>query len=346
MSPKIITVIGSLNTDLVSVTARVPSGGETLTGTSFHTGAGGKGANQAVAAARLSRANPHKSPTATSKGQDGENVDVDIVVKMVGAVGNDEFGPKLIAGMKEDGIDVSGIEVVKDQPTGVAVIIVESTTGENRILLNPGANSTLHLTSFLPSSPPFTPPPSLLILQLEIPLPTILQTITTASSTTPPTPILLNPAPAIPLPEEIYPSITHLILNESEAALLTGRSVSSVEEKGFNWEIVTEEFIGKGVSNVVVTLGSKGAFWASASAIPQSKTKTGFVPAEKVEKVVDTTAAGDTFVGAYAVAVVRGGSRGDGELDLESVVRWACKASARTVQKEGAQVSIPWADEV
>ena len=120
MSPKTITVIGSLNTDLVSVTARVPSGGETLTGTSFHTGPGGKGANQAVAAARLSRANPHKA-----KGQ-GENVpEADVVVKMVGAVGNDEFGPKIIAGMKEDGIDVTGIQIVRDQPTGVAVIIVE-----------------------------------------------------------------------------------------------------------------------------------------------------------------------------------------------------------------------------
>ena len=118
MTPKTITVIGSLNTDLVSVTARVHSGGETLTGTSFHTGPGGKGANQAVAAARLSRANPHKS-----KGGDAQEADV--VVKMVGAVGNDEFGPKIIAGMKEDGIDVSGIQLVKDQPTGVAVIIVE-----------------------------------------------------------------------------------------------------------------------------------------------------------------------------------------------------------------------------
>ncbi|KAG4432156.1 hypothetical protein IFR05_012372, partial [Cadophora sp. M221] len=186
---------------------------------------------------------------------------------------------------------------------------------------------------------------------LEIPLPTILQILTTASSTTPPTPILLNPAPAVPLPDSIYPSITHLILNESEAALLTGRKVEEVEEKGFDWEVVTEEFIGKGVKNVVVTLGSKGAFWASSSSsATNTKIKSGFVPAEKVEKVVDTTAAGDTFVGAYAVAVVRGGDgSGNGEevkLDLESVVRWACKASARTVQKEGAQVSIPWADEV
>ncbi|KAH7310284.1 ribokinase-like protein [Rhexocercosporidium sp. MPI-PUGE-AT-0058] len=366
MSPKSITVIGSLNTDLVSVTARVPSGGETLTGTSFHTGAGGKGANQAVAAARMSRANPHKSSATTSERPDGENTDVDIVVKMVGAVGNDEFGPKLIAGMKEDGIDVSGIEVVEEQPTGVAVIIVESTTGENRILLNPGANSTLLPTSFLPLPSPspnshshFNPPPSLLILQLEIPLPTLLQIITTASLTQPPTPILLNPAPAVPLPESIYPSITHLILNESEAALLTNRTVEEVEEQDFQWANVAGEFIGRGVRNVVITLGSKGAFWASSSTGTGFSTantpiwKSGFVPALKVDKVVDTTAAGDTFVGAYAVAVVRAGTStgtgggGEGEgLDLESVVRWACKASARTVQKEGAQSSIPWADEV
>ncbi|KAK0123849.1 hypothetical protein ONS95_008842 [Cadophora gregata] len=353
MVPKTITVIGSLNTDLVSVTARVPSGGETLTGTSFHTGPGGKGANQAVAAARLSRPNPHSPSTVKS----GDDVESDIVVKMVGAVGNDEFGPKIIAGLKEDGIDVAGIKVVADQPTGVAVIIVESTTGENRIIINPGANSTLQPQSFLPPSPsipsPFTPPPNLLILQLEIPLPALLQIITTASSLTPPTPILLNPAPAIPLPETIYPSITHLNLNESEAALLTNRSVASVEDPSFDWSVVTSEFISKGVKNVVVTLGSKGAFWASSTAGSGEdrkkdgfKIKSGFVPAEKVAKVVDTTAAGDTFVGAYAVAVVRAEGEGEGELDLDKVVRWACKASARTVQKEGAQGSIPWADEV
>ncbi|KAH7374119.1 ribokinase-like protein [Cadophora sp. MPI-SDFR-AT-0126] len=369
MAPKTITVIGSLNTDLVSVTARVPSGGETLTGTSFHTGPGGKGANQAVAAARLSRANPHSASALKSKRESDKGEDVDIVVKMVGAVGNDEFGPKIIEGMKEDGIDVTGIQVVEDQPTGVAVIIVESTTGENRILLNPGANSTLQPQSFLPPSPsspsPFNPPPHLLILQLEIPLPTILQIITTASSPTPsspkPIPILLNPAPAIPLPESIYPSLTHLILNESEAALLTNRPVSFVEDPSFEWSVVTQEFISKGVKNVVVTLGSKGAFWASSTSPPPSSStdtastsgdktgiKSGFVPAEKVPMVVDTTAAGDTFVGAYAVAVVRAGAGGEGggELDLEKVVRWACKASARTVQKEGAQGSIPWADEV
>ena len=137
--------------------------------------------------------------------------------------------------------------------------------------------------------------------------------------------------------------------------------MEDVEAKEFDWSVVTGEFILKGVKNVVVTLGSKGAFWASSSS-PASSTssssgnagqniKQGFVPAEKVAKVVDTTAAGDTFVGAYAVAVVRAGE-GDGEgglgldLDLEMVVRWACKASARTVQKEGAQGSIPWADEV
>ncbi|KAL2059878.1 hypothetical protein VTL71DRAFT_10033 [Oculimacula yallundae] len=347
MTPKVITVIGSLNTDLVSVTARVPSGGETLTGTSFHTGPGGKGANQAVAAARLSRANPHSSEATTSTtrtipdASSHSAANVDIVVKMVGAVGDDEFGPKIIEGMKHDGIDVEGIEVVKGQPTGVAVIIVESTTGENRILLNPGANSTLSPQSF--TNPTSLSNANLLILQLEIPLPTILQILTTASTTSPPTPILLNPAPAVPLPDSIYPSLTHLILNESEAALLTGRSVESVEHSDFDWSIVTSEFIAKGVQNVVVTLGGKGAFWAS-SASGKTSAKSGFVPAVKVAKVVDTTAAGDTFVGAYAVAVVRAG---DGEgLDLGDVVQRACKASARTVQKEGAQISIPWADEV
>src|SRR5271156_5494793 len=121
MASKTITIIGSLNTDLVTVTPRVPSGGETLTASSFSTGSGGKGANQAVACARLSRPKPKTTSQLSTS---------DITVKMVGAVGSDEFGPALISGLKADRIDSSGVKVVDGQTTGVAVILVES-SGEN-----------------------------------------------------------------------------------------------------------------------------------------------------------------------------------------------------------------------
>ncbi|KAK6600867.1 ribokinase [Botrytis cinerea] len=327
MSPKIITVIGSLNTDLVTLTPRVPTGGETLTATSFSTGPGGKGANQAVACARLSRPNPASAPSHTS----------DVLVKMIGAVGDDEFGPSLISSLKNSLIDTTSIQTIPAQSTGVAVILVESSSGENRILLSPGANHH--------------PLPSLLVLQLEIPLETVLQILSLASSLS--IPVLLNPAPAVLLPDSAYPSITHLILNESEAAILTSRSVSAVEDPSFDWRIVTDEFLGRGVKTVIVTLGSKGAILAT----PQTYTH---IPAESNIKVVDTTAAGDTFVGAYAVDLVRHTSPSafsstasatqptdqDQDQILLSAVRKACKAAARTVEKEGAQSAIPWADEI
>ncbi|KAF7882663.1 uncharacterized protein EAF02_006026 [Botrytis sinoallii] len=275
MSPKIITVIGSLNIDLVTLTPRVPTGGETLTATSFSTGPGGKGANQAVACARLSRPNPASAPSHTS----------DVLVKMIGAVGDDEFGPSLISSLKDSLIDTTSIQTIP---------------------------SPIHRA---PSSPPPSQPP----------------------------PPSAPPSPPLRLPDSAYPSITHLILNETEAAILTSRPVSAVEDPSFDWRVVTDEFLSKGVKTVIVTLGSKGAILAT------SKTYT-HIPAESNIKVVDTTAAGDTFVGAYAVDLVRHTSSNTQSADhdkiLLSAVQKACKAAARTVEKEGAQSAIPWADEI
>lgn len=360
MAPhKTITIIGSLNMDLVTLTPYVPKGGETMTATSFSTGAGGKGANQAVACARLSR--PKPSPSSTSPPTSS-----DITVKMVGAVGQDEFGPRLISGMKADGIDVFGIKEVSDKTTGVvsdkialrnclfvfhswasqldrtnshqAVIIVESDTGENRIMLNPGANHTLLPEDFKTPESLGSPLPDLIIMQLEIPLETVLQILATAKRAG--VSVLLNPAPAVKLPDEVYPSITHLVVNESEAAILSGLSVDDVSAPDFDFQPIADSFIAKGVRNVVVTLGSKGAFWAN-------KQKSSYIKAAEVKKVVDTTAAGDTFVGAYAVQVVSGSENTPGEDEgLESIIRRACAAAGRTVEKQGAQSAIPWADEV
>src|SRR5438045_592579 len=133
MAEHTITVIGSLNTDLVTTAPRIPLGGETLTASSFSIGAGGKGANQAVACARLSRVRPMKDNEVIGLSEMPKS---DVVVKMVGAVGADEFGPHLIRCLEHDGIDVSQVDVIEGQATGVAVIIVEEQRGENRILLN------------------------------------------------------------------------------------------------------------------------------------------------------------------------------------------------------------------
>ncbi|KAG0646434.1 Ribokinase [Hyphodiscus hymeniophilus] len=255
---------------------------------------------------------------------------------MIGAVGSDEFGPSLIQGLQRDGIDTSRIREVSGQTTGVAVIIVEESTGENRILFNPGANHFLQPSHFKSPSDLGDPLPDLIIMQLEISMATVLQILKTAEAAG--VHILLNPAPAVEIPDDAYTAITHLIVNESEAAILTGRKTVDVEADDFDWAVVAKEFLKRGVKNIVVTLGSKGAFFASAEQ-PEGV----YVRAEKVKRVVDTTAAGDTFVGAYAVSVVRKGGKGAvGEED----VKRACRAAGKTVEKTGAQSAIPWADEV
>ncbi|KAI6248869.1 Ribokinase [Erysiphe necator] len=327
MKPKIITIIGSLNTDLVTITGRLPSGGETLTATSFFTGLGGKGANQAVACARLSQL----SPSAATQ----SNVTKYINVKFIGAVGADEFGPRIISSLTTDGIDTSRIEVKEGKTTGVAVIIVEEFSGENRILLNPGANHSLVVDQFEQISSLGTPLPNIIILQLEIPLSTVLQILRIAKKAE--VEVILNPAPAVVLPAEAYHDLPHLILNESEACILSGRRVSDISREGFDWKIVIKEFLDKGVRNVTVTLGANGALFASNLS---DKFTVHHLPAFKVENVVDTTAAGDTFVGSYALGIAKG------EKCMKEVIRYACLAAARTIQKRGAQVSIPWSDEV
>ncbi|KAE9364322.1 ribokinase-like protein [Stipitochalara longipes BDJ] len=325
MAPRTITIIGSLNMDLVTVTPRVPSGGETLTASSFSTGPGGKGANQAVATARLSRPNP--SSTAGPQ-------PITLGVKMIGAVGSDAFGPVLTASLQESFIDTASISVIPSCTTGVAVILVEEPIGENRILLSPGANGTLHPNDFVNVEGLGAPLPDLVILQLEIPLPTVLEIMKTAKQAG--VSVLLNPAPAVPLPEEVFQGLDHLVLNESEAAILTGRAVEEVEADGFEWETIASEFLKKGVKNLIITLGSKGAFYSSGNS---EGGKSGYVKAEKI-KVVDTTAAGDTFVGAYAVQVV------NGKREMGEIVKLACRAAGKTCEKAGAQAAIPWGDEV
>ena len=188
-------VVGSLNMDLVMRTPRVPAGGETLTGHDFSTLPGGKGANQAVACARLG----------------GK-------VSMIGQVGKDGFGETLRDGLSADGIDVSGVKQTSSAGTGVAMILVED-IGQNRIVLASGANGTLSPADIDAQSAAIQGA-AMLVAQLEVPMPVVLQAMAIAHAAG--VPVLLNPAPAVLLPDSIWPQVDILVPNESEATLLTG----------------------------------------------------------------------------------------------------------------------------
>lgn len=314
-----IMVIGSLNADLVTYTPRMPAAGETMAANGFRTGLGGKGANQAVACAKLGRRSTTPSQGAAS-------------VHMVGAVGDDVYGQKMASALNAVGIDTSGVAVRAGQSTGVAVILVdEAAGGENRILLSAEANASLTLDEYATSLPtPGGVLPSLLLLQLEIPLPTVLQILQTARRQG--VPVLLNAAPAEQLPADSYACITHLVVNETEASVLSGTTLDlSPETRDNELARVAGHFLVLGVQHVVITLGGAGVFHASTST-------SGLVPAVKT-MVVDTTAAGDTFIGAYALGLVQGQT-------VAAAVAWANRAAAVAVGRRGAQESIPWLDEV
>lgn len=364
-----ITVLGSLNMDLVAYVPHHPLPGETLTADAFATSPGGKGANQAVACAKLSRDRPgsSSSPLSSSShgggggGSGGERSSpvcyadlggeagarrATARVSMVGCVGDDGHGAQLRGNLARHGVDVSRVETARGGDggggggggvkTGVAMIIVDRPTGENRIVLSPGANHALSPADFASPDRLRTPAgglPDLLVMQLEIPLDTVVAGVGAARRAG--VDVLLNPAPAKPLPAEVYEGLAHLAVNETEAAILGGVDESVLDtEEGL--ERVSLGFIKRGVRNVIVTLGGRGVYFMSEDG------RKGLVPAEKA-KVVDTTAAGDTFVGRYALDAVA--KKGAG-FDIEAAVRKANKAAAKTVERAGAQDSIPWRDEL
>lgn len=311
-----IAILGSLNIDLVSYVPHHPLPGETLTSSHYAVSSGGKGANQAVACAKLSRASDLSSPSAH--------------VSMLGAVGSDSYGQQLISSLNSYGVDPVGVKIREGKNTGVAIIIVDEPTGQNRIVLSPESNHSLlpeHFTT-LPD-----PKPDLLIMQLEIPFDTVMQALAAAKASS--IPVLLNPAPAQELPLSAYDGLAHLIVNETEAAILSGAKEEDLDSLG-ELNRVGALFIERGCRNVIITLGGKGVYYVNKAG------QSALVPALKAE-VVDTTAAGDTFVGSYALAVVAAGS---GTFDIEAAVKEANRAAAKTVAKRGAQVSIPWKDEL
>jgi ribokinase len=230
-TPVVISVIGSLNVDLVTRTTRVPVAGETLASESFSIGWGGKGANQAVACARLSRTKAQANASQVS----------DVEVRMVGAVGEDEFHKSFLKALQDDGLNTDKVQVLPGRKTGVAVIVVETATGENRIMFNPGANGDVPVKDLVDADA------SVALFQLELPLQVVLHNMAIARKKGVET--IINPAPAVELPAEAYQGLGHLIVNETEAAILSGIKSPS------NWDEVAAIFITRGVNNVIITLG-------------------------------------------------------------------------------------------
>ncbi len=259
-----ILVIGSINMDLVVRTPRVPERGETISGDAFHTFPGGKGANQAVAAARQGA-----------------------VVAMAGCVGADAFGAALRDTLHRDGVDTAHVLVDAGVPTGVALVVLEE-SGDNRILVVAGANGLVS-PALVDSAGPAFDGAQALVLQLEVPLPAVQHAATRAR--THDIPVILNAAPARPLPADLLALVDYLVVNEVEVAMLAGQAPGRPAESA-------AALRAQGVSHVVVTLGAGGAtYYGEGTPI--------IVPAFHVP-VLDTTAAGDAFVGAFAVALVEG----------------------------------------
>ncbi|MER5710814.1 ribokinase [Streptomyces sp. NPDC042898] len=288
-----IVVLGSTNMDLVAYVPRAPARGETVTGRAFRTIPGGKGANQAVAAARAGAE-----------------------VSMIGAVGADDFGARLRANLEHCSVDTDLLRTAEG-PSGTAHIVVDD-EGGNAIVVVPGANAVL--TSLSHGDEALIGTADALLLQLELPLSVVVEGAATARRLGVRT--VLTPAPAQPLPPELLAAIDLLVPNEHEAAALTGLTDPRAAAQA----------LLRDVPEVVVTLGAAGSLYAARGADPVA------VPAPRVT-AVDTTAAGDTFVGALAVAL------GEGR-PVPEALAWAQTAAALSVQREGASTSMPYRTEI
>ncbi|MBX8493860.1 ribokinase [Pseudomonas cichorii] len=296
-----IVIVGSLNMDLVIRAQRLPRPGETLAGETFMTVPGGKGANQAVAAARLGGS-----------------------VAMIGCVGEDAYGEQLRGALLAEGIDCRAVTSVSGVSTGIASIVVDDNS-QNAIIIVAGGNGQL-TPSLIGVFDTLLAAAEVVICQLEVPMETVHHTLSRARELG--KTVILNPAPAAaPLPPEWYGLIDYLIPNESEAQALTGIVVDSPVSA----QEAAKALLAAGARNVIITLGEQGSLLANAQGFEH-------VPAQPV-KAVDTTAAGDTFVGGFASALSQGKSESE-------AIRFAQVAAALSVTRAGAQPSIPTFDEV
>ncbi len=297
---KKIVIIGSSNTDLVIKTDRIPDVGETVIGGSFMMTAGGKGANQAVTVARL--------------GGDAT---------FIARVGTDMFGRQALNGYREEGLDVGFIVQDNETPSGVALISVDS-RGENCIVVAPGANDNLSIAD-IETARNEIETAEYLLMQLEVPMDVVEYAAHIAYAAG--VRVILNPAPASVLSRELLSRLDIITPNRSECALLTGVDVKNWESA----EYAAGLLLDQGVQNVVVTLGTMGA-------LVKNRHDQFRVPARKVT-AVDTTAAGDVFNGALAVAMAEG-------KELISAVKFATLAASISVTRMGAQSSVPTREEL
>jgi ribokinase len=286
--------------DLVTRAPRLPKGGETLIGHSFATVSGGKGANQAVAAARLGAR-----------------------VAMVGCVGNDDYGVQLREALLAEQIDCQAVSTVEDS-SGVALIVVDDNS-QNAIVIVAGANGAM-TPAVIDRFDAVLQAADVIICQLEIPDATVGHALKRARALG--KTVILNPAPASrPLPADWFAAIDYLIPNESEASALSGLPVDSLQSA----ESAANQLIAMGAGKVIITLGAQGSLFANGKGFEH-------FPAPKVQ-AVDTTAAGDTFVGGFAAALASGKSEAE-------AIRYGQVAAALSVTRAGAQPSIPTMSDV
>ena len=300
MTKNSILVVGSSNTDMIIKMARIPKPGETIIGGEFASAAGGKGANQAVSAARAGGA-----------------------VTFIARIGQDMFGDKAVAGFIAEGINVDYVVRDRTSPSGVALIFVGQ-NGENSIAVASGANARLTPADVRKAKSAFRQA-IVLLLQPETPLDTVevAAELTAAAGGR----VILNPAPARPLPDKLLRRVYLLTPNESEAELLTGIAVNNVDGAAK----AADALRARGVQNVIITMGARGALVAG-------KRLRQLIPAFRV-KAVDTTAAGDVFNGTLALGLAEGRS-------LLEAARFASAAAAISVTRMGAQTSAPTRKEI
>ena len=304
-----ILVVGSLNADLVVRAPRFPQPGETISGSDLQIIPGGKGANQAVAAARQGTS-----------------------VSMLGRVGNDSFGPELINNLKQNNVDTSHVQIDSQAATGTAIIVVDA-NGQNSIVLSPGGNgqvssADVNTVSFSDYK--------LLLLQLEIPIGTVTSAAQRAKESG--LRVLVNPAPARSLPDELISLSDFILPNETELNLLTSQPVHDISSA----EKAAKTLLERGAQNVIVTLGANGALIVSSQQVTHVNTY-------KVE-VVDTTAAGDAFIGGFAAKLIESNDlpldAQEQALALQNAVHYGCACGALATTKFGAQPSLPTRVEV
>lgn len=300
MSSSSIAVIGSSNTDMVIKTAKLPAPGETILGGNFFMNPGGKGANQAVAAARLGGR-----------------------VSFISKAGNDIFGKQARLTLQVENINTDFLLTDISQPSGIALITVDS-HGENCIVVAPGSNSYLSKYDIDLARKEILRS-EIILMQLEIPVETVEYTANIAYEAG--IKVILNPAPAAKISDELLSRLYMITPNETEAELLTGIPVLDIESAA----LAAQNLYRRGVKAVIITLGSKGALLFTGG-------KAVLIPSPKVEPM-DTTAAGDVFNGAIAVAISEG-------MTLEKAAEFACKAAAISVTRMGAQASAPYRKEI